>query len=257
MSIGYEDLAARLTSEAAGLFREMVSAHLEAGSGDRRFMLSKSMGGGSLHFLTRGPNGPVWTDFDPGALNDLSGYGLLSIEYARGTPNYRVTGEGLAFYRWWMQSLGTALDQSRSEVERVVLGDEFAKRHAGAAHHLGEAFDLLWQDRLDDQTVSELGDHLRKALMDVVDDVVAGSGGKVEQPVKSLETWLKGQGLADREREVVAAVIELARTALRLDHRLNHIRDEIELGEPAASMAELRRAAFATTMACEQISSIR
>lgn len=257
MGIGYEDLADRLTSDAADIYREMVAAHLEAGGGDRRFMLAEYMGGNSLHFVAKGPQSQTWKDVDPGALQDLVGYGLLRVEYgSRGTPNYRITGEGLAFYRWWMAEIGAAVDQAQNEVRRVVLGDAFATSHPGAAHHLREAFDLLWQDRLDDQTVSEMGDHLRKALMDVVSDVVAGSGGKVEQPVKSLQTWLDGRPIAAREREVVAAVVELARTSLRLDHRLNHIRDESDLGEPAATMAEMRRAAFATTMACEQISSL-
>jgi len=220
-------------------------------------MLLEHMGGNSLQFVTRGPHRQSWEDIDPGALHDLMGYGLLTVEYgSRGTPNYRVGGEGLAFYRWWMTQLGSPVDQARFEVERVVRGDAFARSHPGAAHHLSEAYGLMWQDRLDDQTVSELGDHLRKALMDVAKDVVDGDGGKVEQPIQSLQAWLDGRPLGEREREVILATIELARTALRLDHRLNHIRDDVELGEPAASMPEIRRAAFATTLACEQIASL-
>lgn len=257
MGTSYVDIADRLTAEAADLYREMVAAHLEAGSGDRRFMLSKYLSGNSLNFVSPGSHRRSWDQIDPGAFHDLLNYGLLTVEYgSRGTPNYRITGEGLVFYRWWMARLGAAIDQGRSEVQRVVTGDAFAKRHPGAAHHLNEAFDLLWRDRLDDQTVSELGDHLRKALMDVVKDVVAGAGAKVEQPVKSLEAWLEGQALGERERDVVAAVIELARTSLRLDHRLNHIRDEVELGERETTKGEMRRAAFATAMACEQIASL-
>ena len=137
-----------------------------------------------------------------------------------------------------------------------MTGDAFAAAHPGAAHHLSEAFDLLVSDRVDHQTVSEIGDHLRKALMDVVSDVVGDSGGKVEQPVKSLEAWLGAVDLGEREREVVVAVVQLARSCLRLDHRLNHIRDEVEIGEPEMTPAELRRAAFATAMACEQIASL-
>ncbi len=190
-------------------------------------------------------------------MHDLLGYGLLAVEYGgHGTPNYRVTGEGLAFYRWWKRQTGSALDQATSETRRVVTGDAFAKAHPGASHHLREAFDVLWRDRLDNQTVPEVGDHLRKALMDVVGDVVGDSGGKVEQPVKSLQLWLATRPLGDRERSVTMAVVELARATLRLDHRLNHIRDEAELGEPEATMPELRRAAFATALACDQIASI-
>ncbi|WP_426573829.1 hypothetical protein [Aquihabitans sp. McL0605] len=256
MGIEYEVISDRLTSEAADLYRDLVAVHLEAGTGDRRFMLMKYLGGNMLRFLGQGHR-RVWRDVDPGALDDLAGYGLLSTEYSpKGSPNYRITGESLAFYRWWMRELGAAIDQAHQEVWRAVAGESFAEAHPGASHHLNEAFDLLWKDRLDDQTVSELGDHLRKALMDVVNDVVSGEGGKVEQPVKSLKAWLDTRQIGEREREVVNAVIELARATLRLDHRLNHVRDELELGEPEASMVELRRAAFATAMACEQIGSL-
>ena len=172
------------------------------------------------------------------------------------TPNYRITGDGLAFHRWWMAKQGTALEQVDTDVRRVIEGEAFAAMHAGAAHHLREAFALLWQDRLDDQAVSELGDHLRKALMDTVTDVVGDTPGKQEKPVERLRDWVSGLEVNDREQAVLEALVELARATLRLDHRLNHIRDEADLDQPPATKAELRRAAFVTTLVCDQLSSL-
>ena len=76
--------------------------------------------------------------------------------------------------------------------------------------------------------------------------------GKQEQPIQRLQAWMEGRSMADREREVVTALVELARVTLRLDHRLNHIRDEADVGEPAATQSELRRAASVTTLVCER-----
>lgn len=90
--------------------------------------------------------------------------------------------------------------------------------------------------------------------MDIVSDVV-GEAGKQEQPIPRLKAWLEERSMADREREVLVALVELARVALRLDDRLNHIRDEADAGEPGATQAELRRAAFVTTLVCEQLDS--
>ena len=252
--IAYEDLADRLTPEAQTLYREMVAAHLEAGKGDRIFTQWDAMQGSGLTFVNHQGVDRRWENLDVGAVHDLLSYGLLSIEYgARGTPNYRISGEGLAFYRWLMARLGSAVDQVNAEARRVVEGDDFARKHPGSAHHLRAAFALLWRDQLDDQTVSEFGDHLRKALFDIVSDVVGPEPGKQEQPIKRLQAWMEGRSMADREREVVTALVELARVTLRLDHRLNHIRDEADASEPAATQSELRRAAFVTTLVCEQL----
>ena len=259
MGHSYEVVADRLTSEASTLFREMVAAHLEVGRGDRRFMLWKAMQGNGLIFVAESGRQQEWSNIDPGALDDLLGYGLLSVTYGGGrsrTPNYRITGEGLAFYRWWMAQQGSALDQVDTDVRRVIEGDAFAAKHAGGAHHLREAFALLWQDRLDDQAVSEIGDHLRKALMDTVTDVAGDAPGKQEKPIERLRDWVSGRDVNEREQAVLDALVELARATLRLDHRLNHIRDEADLDQSPATKAELRRAAIATAVVCDQLSSL-
>jgi hypothetical protein len=196
-----------------------------------------------------------FSGFDGGAVEDLASWGLLHVGYSSsGTPNYRVTGEAQRFYRWLMQSKGSAIEQVEEQVRRFTDGSDFAKAHPGGAHHLREAFELLWGGRTDEQVVSEIGDHLRKALMDATTDVVGSTtSGQQEKPIQRLRTHMDALALPAREADVVAQVVELARVVLRLDHRLNHIRDEADQGEPESSWEEVRRAAFTTALACYEL----
>ena len=255
--IPFDDLARRLTPEALNLFREMAAAHIES-TGDRMFIRSDTMGGTRMVFTGKGCR-RQFSGFDGGAVEDLATWGLLHIGYGgRGTPNYRVTGEAQRFYRWLMQSEGSAVEQIDEEVRRVISGSEYAERHQGAAHHLHEAFELLWGGRTDDQVVSEIGDHLRKALMDATTDAVgSNSAAGQERPIQRLQSHIARLGLPSREAEVVSQIVELARTALRLDHRLNHIRDEEDSGEPGASWEELRRASFTTAFVCYELDRLQ
>ncbi len=94
--------------------------------------------------------------------------------------------------------------------------------------------------------------------MDTTSDVVGpDDGGQQEQPIQRLKAHLGGLPLTAREGDVLAQVVELARVALRLDHRLNHIRDEADQGEPAATWEEIRRAAFATALTCYELDRLR
>lgn len=251
--VSFEELAERLTPEALELFQEMASAHLES-TGDRMFLRADS-GSGTHMIFTGEASGRTFEDFDGGAIDDLISWGLLHVDYSsRGTPNYRVSGEALRFYRWLMESKGAAIDQADHEIRRTIEGAAYAKDHPGAAHHLREAFDLLWTGRTDNQVVSEIGDHLRKALMDATTDVLAAkAGGDQERPIQRLKDYLADLELPTREADVMAQVVELARVTLRLDHRLNHIRDEDDAGEPEVSWEEIRRAAFSTALACYEL----
>lgn len=252
--ISYEDLFGRLSPEALSLLREMVAAHLES-SGDRMFIRASYLGqrGESLLFTGDGSR-RSFDGIDGGAIEDLAAYGLLHVGYSRkGTPNYRVGSEALAFYRWIMEQEGTGVAQVEEQVQRVIEGDAFAQAHPGAAHHLREAFALLWSGRTDDQVVSEVGDHLRKAIMDLTTDLIGG-GGDQERPIARLTERLNQATVSDRERAVLSQLVELARVSLRLDHRLNHIRDEADQGEPPATWEEVRRAAFATSLVCYELS---
>jgi hypothetical protein len=255
MSITYEDLSDRLTPEARELFAEMVAAHLEAGSGDRLFIRCDTMDGTGLIFTGGSGSRRSWDGFDGGAIEDLVSYGLLHLGFARsGTPNYRITGDALHFHRWLMEQAGSPLDQLEAAIHHSLDSDGFARAHAGCAHHLNEAFGLLWSGREGDQVVSEIGDHLRKALMDVVADVIGiASDGQKERPIQALEAWLQSSAVRVREAAVLGALVEFARVSLRLDHRLNHVRDEADKGEAASSWDEVRRAAFATALVCYEL----
>jgi hypothetical protein len=254
--MSYDDVRSRLTPEAQQLFREMVDAHLAAGPGDKLFIRADSLNGSGLIFTGEGSRRD-WRGFDGGALDDLATYGLLHVNFSsRGTPNYRIGGEALAFHRWLMQEEGTAIDQVNEQVHRLVDGSAFAAVHAGAAHHLRQAFELLWEGRTDDQAVSEIGDHLRKALMDVTTDVVgASAAGGQEKPIERLRAYFERR-LNERESDLLTQLVELARVALRLDHRLNHIRDESDKSRPSVTWEETRRAAFVTALVAYELSRL-
>lgn len=256
--ITFEELANRLTAEALNLFREMSAAHLES-TGDRFFILTSTFGGASLHFVGKGSGSRhTFGDVDPGALNDLASWNLLHIEYGQRDPNYRVTGEGQRFYRWLMLREGSAVEQVEAVVRRLISGSEYAKAHPNPSHHLREAFELLWSGLTDDPVVSEIGDHMRKALMDAVSDLVGlDAGGWQEEPISRLKDHVVGLGLATREAEVVSRLVDLARSVLRLDNRLVHIRDETDRGERRADWEEIRRAAFATSFVCYELGRIQ
>lgn len=251
--IPFDELARRLTPEALALFREMAAAHIES-TGDRMFIRSDTMGGTHMIFTGEGSS-REFHGFDGGAVEDLAVWRLIHVGYnARGTPNYRITGEAQQFYRWLMRSEGSAVEQVEEEVRRVISGSAYASRHQGAAHLLSEAFELLWGGRTDDQVVSEIGDHLRKALMDATTDAVGPtSAGGPERPIQRLQSHIAGLDLSSREAVVVSQIVELARVVLRLDHRLNHIRDEVDSGEPGASWDEIRRASFITAFVCYEL----
>lgn len=255
--ISFPDLANRLTPEALDLFLEMAAAHIES-TGDRRFMRSDTMGGTSMVFVGEGSR-RQFKGFDGGAIEDLLDWGLLRVSYgSRGTPNYRITGEGQWFYGWLKRSQGTVVDQVEEEVRRLTISSEYAGRHSGAAHHLHEAFELLWSGQTDNQIVSEIGDHLRKALMDATTDVVGETtAGLQEKPIDRLRSHAASMNLPSREAEVILGIVELASTVLRLDQRLNHVRDEVDVGHPEASWEEIRRAAFSTAFVCYELDRLR
>lgn len=249
----FTDVAARLPDESLDLFAEMVVAHLEAGRGDKIFIRSDTMAGRGLMFRG-GPVRRQWRDFDGGSLDDLSRFGLLHVGYNRkGTENYRVSADGLAFYKWRLAELGQPIAQVEDEALKHVTGEDFAVRHPDASHHLREAFGLLAQDSLRTQVISEIGDHLRKAIMDST-TTITGDYNSPEKPITQLATWIEAQtGLSEREQAALAALVTLLGTVLRLDHRLNHVRDEVSKERSEPSFSEVRRAAFMTAFACFEL----
>lgn len=252
------DLADRLTPEALTLFREMVDAHLSAGSGDRLFIRCDTSDGTGMIFSSSTVR-RNWNQFDGGAIDDLVGYGLLHQGFGgKGSPNYRISGDGLAVHSSLMNRQGSALTQMEDCVQRSLAGDAFADAHPGAAHHLREAFILLWQGGQSEQVVSEIGDHLRKAIMDTMTDVFGtDTVGRQEKPVERLKEWLSSQpGIGSREADVLLHLAELVRVVLRLDHRLNHVRDEADKGERLPTWEEFRRAAFATAFVCYELAQV-
>jgi hypothetical protein len=245
-----------LDPKAVEMFCEMVEAHIEAGDGDRIFIRADSLAANHLIFSHRTVRRD-WSGFDGGYLEDLVDHGLLSAGFSSSrTPNYRVASEGRAFYRWFRERDGHAVAATEFTVMRLVQSQEFAVAHEQAAHHLREAFALLDRGDSSEQVISEMGDHLRKAIMDIVDDVVDEPGLR-EQPVDRFGRWISNlDDLHHRETDALKALAELLRAVLRLDHRLNHVRDEADRNELSPSASEIRRAAFLTAVVCYEISAL-
>lgn len=257
MGIQYSDIRDRLDDEALELFGQMVEAHLEAGRGEKLFLRSDSLGGNGLIFSSDQVRRD-WRGFNGGALDDLVGYGLLHLGFGgRGNKNYRVSAEGLAFYKWLRREQGQPIEQVSAAVIELVDSPGFATRQPDAAHHLGEAFELLRADDLNDQRMSELGDHLRKAVMDSA-TAVLGDGANPEQPAKRLRNWLGNHdGLQAREQVMLTRLVDLVEATIEEDHRINHVRDELSRDRARPDYEEVRRAAFMTALVCYEIDRLR
>jgi hypothetical protein len=252
----FDLIRSRLDHSTTTMFVEMAETH-SSGTGDRVFFRADSGAGTHLFFAGDGAD-RTWSGFDGGGLDDLVRYGLLSKSGARRKEQYRLTADGRAFYRWMQQKTGDAVAQTEAATIGFLQSASFGSAHPSAAHHLNEAFQLVMSDRLDDPTISEIGDHLRKAFMDVVAGIVPKSDTSAEQPGLRLERWLDAnETISDRERAVMVALVNLTKAVLRLDHRLNHVRDEEHKGETPATDAEVRRAAFTTAFTCSQLAALR
>lgn len=255
----FEDLFARLSSDAIDLFTKMAEIHMAhlADAGDNLFLMGMDFGGGQLVFT--GPSSENIPNVRSAALNDLSSQGLLY----RGAPrhrsdNFTVTGTGENFFQWLKQRNGIAIDQVAEVAQRNLSGAGFAERNPGASKALNDAFELLWESSTDDQAVQTIGGHLRTAIQHTVSTVIGpDADGKRENPIGVLKDYGEALELPDREAKVLVRLVELAGAVLSLDQRLNHILDEVDKARPPASWDEMRRAAFITAVTCNEIDLLR
>lgn len=250
--LSYDYIRTRFTPEARQLFGEMVEAHLAA-TGDREFMFTASMGGSRLQLTLSD-----WMKANPdeGALSDLESHRLLRLTNIgrHGTKFYRVPGDSIHFYNWLMEQEGTPVEQIEADALQLVEGDEFAKRHPGAAGHVGEALALLRSPQaVTEQVASEIGGHLRGAIFDFAEDVTGGAGDERERPIPTLKAAVKAADLEDRERKVLESLVDLLVTVLSLDQRVTHVRDEVDKGVPLRGWDEVRRAVFTTAFVCAEL----
>lgn len=245
-----EELADRLTPEAEELFCAMVEAHLASTSSRRNFLLAGTL---QSDFLIFSGGAFERQEVQKFALDDLVSYGLLRMGYgSKGSPHYTVSGESLRFYRALKQLRGKPVDSIEQVVRHLVDGPAFAKAYGSASEHVAEALALLWSDRTDVVTVSDLGGHLRSAVIDTVAGVTGSPVPNVEDIRAQLAAWLKGR-TEDRE---AALLVEVVETAFKLDQRLTHVRDEVGKGAAPPTWNELRRAAFATVFACYELAQV-
>lgn len=245
----YQTIRARLTPEARDLFLRMVEVH-NASTGHRRFMYLRTLGGSSLDFFGE----PRWSldDPDENAIHDLRDYGLIRPHFGTRDPQFTISGESLAFYRWLLEQDGTPVTQVASDSLRVVYDSGFASRHPKASQHLGKAFDLLRSGETDSPSVSELGGHLRHAMFELVSDSL-GEGSDPEQPIPRLKARIDDATLSEREKKLLRTLVDLTEATLSLDQRLTHIRDEVDKAEPLRGWDEIRRAAFTTVFVLHEL----
>ena len=117
------------------------------------------------------------------------------------------------------------------------------------AKHLRAAFGTL-DSRLDLADITIIGDHLRKALIDV-----AGAAAGLSTPDENLERVLRPRRVAAGERADVATamLLDLVVAVLSLDHAIEHVRDEIAEQRAPAGADTIRRAAFLTAVCCYEL----
>ena len=191
-------------------------------------------------------------DIRSSSLNDLVDHGLLRVTRygSRGDRVLEVSSGGMAFNRWLQSERGAPIERVVQDAIKLVDGPAFARACPSAAKHLEEAFALLVADRLDVPALTELGTHLRSALI----DAVATARGN-EQPDEDVERATKAtrKAAAERGDDATMALVDLARAVLRLDHGVTHNRDEQHQGRPIADLATAHRAAYLTAVCCYEL----
>lgn len=248
----YQDIADRLTPEARELFKDIVQAHL-VGSGRREFMYSATLAGDDIQLA--GSPGWIKKNPDPVALRDLVDYRVLRIARRgrQGVLWYQVPGEGIRFHKWLMEQEGSPIEQTEVEAMRLVEGDQFAKRHPGAAKHIAEALALLrTAEAVTDQVASSIGGHLRNAVFDLASEFTPDSADS-ERPIPDLEKLVAEADVTKRERRVLGSLVALVAAVLSLDNRLTHVRDEKDSEKPLRGWDEVRRAVFTTVFVCAEL----
>lgn len=184
-------------------------------------------------------------------LSDLSSRSLLRVRRydRRGDPQYELTADARDFERW-RRGLPSPIEQVERAVVQLVKDDGFAERHPSAAKHLHAAFEMLSVRTLDLADTTIVGDHLRKALIDV-----AGASANLQSPDENLERVLRRPRVAAAERAdaATALLIDLTLAVVHLGHAIEHVRDEINEQRPPADLETVRRAAFLTAVCCYEL----
>lgn len=244
----FAQIADRLSGEAEALYVRMVEAHLASTPGSRWFQPVRT--GSGVHVIFSGDAAFDDSKADESDLQDLVGLELLRPfrSSSRGDPIYDIPGQSVRFYRFLRNLRGRPVDTVEIDARTLVDSAAFAARHPTVAEHLAEALDLLWSDRTDKVTVSDLGSHLRNAIIDVVDDSIGGPPTGTEMVKARMDGWAKKV----RGRQALA-VRDLVVAALTLDQRLVHLRDENSKEKPLTGWSELRRAVYLTITACYEV----
>ncbi|MDJ0769265.1 MAG: hypothetical protein QNJ12_10740 [Ilumatobacter sp.] len=257
MGTPFKVVQGRLDESALNLFDRMAQLHLAAVSGATQefiWMRTRTMAGDGqqLLWLGDGNRGRTQVEFTGNDLQDLIDASLVRRARNSDRNNYRIPSDGVRFYRWRMvQSGGSSIEQVESAV-RSSLEDpaQLALRHPEASRHLSSAFDKLWTESRDDNTMIEIGGSLRSAITAMTADLV-GHDTSPEKVVTALEPWLKEPNrLPPRQPELLTSLLDWT---VRCCQRIHHLHDERARGAPDPDWSELRRTAFLTSLLCYEL----
>lgn len=181
-----------LDPEQRELFMHMAEAFRDAPRTRRRFMLSQSLAGASLH----GPGGPV-TDVAPNDLDVLARYGLLMTTYgSRGTPNYDVSPDGLRYYRYLRERQNEPVEQVEEAIRGLVDASWFIARFPDAHGKWSAAVELLWSDDAEQQ-LSNIGHLTREALQEFAQALAVSHGLEGDVPADKQKTVARVRAVLD------------------------------------------------------------
>lgn len=230
------------------VFRRMFD--VDSGTGCW-FMASPSMGGDEI-WSSSGPT-IATARSSSSVLRDLREQGLLRVgRQGRDGPQYELPSKAREFEEW-RRGLPSPVEQVEQTVLRLVDDAGFVDRHPHAAKHLRAAFELLAAAPLDVPDTTITGDHLRKALIDVV-----GLAVGLDTSDEDLERVFKPVRRSAAERADLATVrlVDLCRAVFSLAHAVEHVRDEVTAGRDPADAEVLRRAAFLTALCCYELDRV-
>jgi hypothetical protein len=229
---------------------EVFAQIVDADGGDGGWFQAIPTFGDDEILSSTGPTIPV-SRSSASILSDLAAKGLLRVARydRRGDPQYELPSDARDFVTW-RRGLPSPIRHVERAAVQLVDDAGFTDRHPTASKHLRAAFEMLASAPLDIPDLTIIGDHLRKALVDV-----AGAAAGLANPDENLERVLRPRRIAaaDRADVAVAMLIDLTLALVNLDHSIEHVRDEIVEQRPPAAGDTIRRAAFLTAVCCHEL----
>ena len=249
----YEEVAELLDVPTRRVFTSLVEHHLQHLDEGCEFMFIKTMGGGFL----RSTAGALSIDgFNDGRIRELLRLNLVSeIGYSKNATRFEVTAQSVKFYRYLQQQVGEVVDQvTQSSFHETSDGTRFARHHPEAARRLRTARDLLAIESDLKTTATDIGPHLRAALLDVASTKLIDFEGSPERSIDELVRRTCGRH--EHADPATALLAQYAQEVLRQAQRLTHLKDEEHKERALTGWKELQRSVRLATVACAELAAL-